>query len=81
MKQDIVCHRPRRSGDVFEGCRKLQPGQIKSVQEEAKKKKDRLEPEAMAQISQRNCRFGVSRCMKLQLQASLKHLFFQEGGC
>lgn len=30
---------------------KLQLGQVKSVQEEAKKKKDRLEPQAMAQIS------------------------------
>lgn len=52
-KQDIMCHTPGRSWSVFEGCVKLQ--QVKSVQGEAKRKNDRLEPEAMAQTSRKNC--------------------------
>lgn len=52
-KQDIMCHTAGRSWSVFEGCVKLQ--QVKSVQGKAKKKNDRLEPEAMAQTSRKNC--------------------------
>lgn len=55
VKQAIVCHTPRCSWGVFERCIELQLGLLSQFRRKQRRKKDRVEPEAMVQISQRNC--------------------------